>query len=325
MAEDFVNIGFVLTADFSLLAFTGFIDALRELDDHAPITKRRYCSWAVLGEQESSVRASCGVSLPSWRPYTDPESYDYIVVIGGRAKASVEERAIGFLQDAADANVRLIGVDTGTFVLARAGLMDGHVACVHWYHYHEYLEEFPHLRATCDQIFLDSDSRLTCAGGTCSIDLAAYLIAKIWGPVEASRVIALMGLEQMRGAQHHQAPYFAEAPIVHDPNVRRAIQLMETSCFSPQTIDQIANQLCISARQLERAFQRELGLPPQEFSRRLRLRRGHWLLSNTPRSIAQIAYDCGFADSSHFTRHFKRAFGTTPSLLRLAERARVSP
>lgn len=317
--EDVVTFGFVLTDDFSLLAFTGFIDALRELDDHGSFTRRQYCSWAVLGDPNAPVRSSCGVLITPWKPLAHAADYDYVVVVGGRTQARIDDAAVAFLRKAGAGTTKLIGIDTGTFVLARAGLMDGHLACVHWFHYQEYLQEFPHLRATSEEIFVDEGGRITCAGGTCSIDLAAYLIAKTWGPLEAARAIALMGLERMRSPQHHQAPFFTEAHIVHDPNVRRAIQIMETSCNGPLSVEEVASQLFISPRQLERAFQRTLGIAPNEFFRRQRLRHGHWLLSNTPRSVAQVANDCGFADSSHFSRHFKREFGITPSVIRVKD------
>ncbi len=308
--------GFILTSDFSLLAFSCFVEALRELEDHGELTGRRFCQWSVLGKSGTAVRSSCGIELSTSRPFEDPGAFDYVVVIGGRLEAQVSPAALRFLAKAAKIEKTIIAIDTGTFVVARAGLMKDRNFCLDWFHYREFKDEFPEMEASIYQIFLIDRNFISCAGGTWSTDLAAHLIASIWGDDEASRAISLMGLERMRSASHYQTPFFDGAPVVTDSKVRAAIQMIERNCSKPPTVAEIATRSGLSVRQLERRFHTAVGVKPGEFSRTLRLRFGHWLLLNSQRSIAQIAFDCGFSDQSHFTREMRRAFNSTPRILR---------
>jgi len=70
-----------------------------------------------------------------------------------------------------------------------------------------------------------------------------------------------------------------------------------------------------------RAFRQSTGMPPFRWLRSFRVERARDLLLNSQLALAQIAYDCGFADQSHFTRVFTAAVGATPGAWRRARRA----
>jgi AraC-like DNA-binding protein len=72
---------------------------------------------------------------------------------------------------------------------------------------------------------------------------------------------------------------------------------------------EMARTAGMSARAFERSFQREYGLPPQQYLKRLRIQTACRLLVDTRESIAAIAQRCGFADQSHLTREFRRVTG----------------
>jgi transcriptional regulator GlxA family with amidase domain len=323
-ANRLVRFGFILTEQFSLLAFTGFIDSLRKLEDHGKIVKRRYCDWSILGAAGQSVRSSCGIAITADAPMANAENYDFVVVVGGRPGALISSKTVSFLRQAAKRRATMIALDTGSFVLARHGFLDRIRICVHWYHYREFVELFPSLDATAGHIFIVDGARITCCGGTCTIDLAAHLIESIWGQREARRAITLMGLERTRSSSHFQTPFFDDLGAVRNARVRRAIQIMESRPNRPLSIQAIAKSLGTSTRQLERAFSDAVGKSPSEFSRQSRLHQGHWLLLNSARSVSQIAFDCGFSDSSHFTRFFQREFGVSPRQLRNLDRQNAS-
>lgn len=314
-----LRFAFILTEDFSLLAFSCFIEALRELEDHGHMTGRRFCCWEVIGSAGASFRSSCGVKVGASHDTRDADSFDHVVVVGGRWEAKTSSAAVGFLARAAFLAKTIVAIDTGTFVVARAGLMADRRFCLHWFHYREFADEFPQITASMDQIFIVDGNFVSCAGGTWSSDLASHLIAEIWGGEEASRAISLMGLERMRHASHYQAPFFEGSPMVRDTKVSAAIQMIERNCSNPPAVAEIAARVNLSIRQLERRFGTALGMTPAALSRTIRLRFGHWLVLNSTRSLAQIAFDCGFSDQSHFTREFVRCFNVTPGCLREME------
>jgi AraC-like DNA-binding protein len=74
----------------------------------------------------------------------------------------------------------------------------------------------------------------------------------------------------------------------------------------------LAAVLGVNRYQALRAFKRRYGVPPHAYQLSVKIARARWLLGEG-QTIARIAADCGFSDQSHFTRHFKRALGITPS------------
>ena len=78
------------------------------------------------------------------------------------------------------------------------------------------------------------------------------------------------------------------------------------------SIEELAQLTQRNQSYLIRAFQREVGLPPHVYLVQLRIEQAKKLLAQG-RQAAQVALEVGFADQSHFTRHFKRVVGLTPS------------
>jgi transcriptional regulator GlxA family with amidase domain len=95
--------------------------------------------------------------------------------------------------------------------------------------------------------------------------------------------------------------------------VARALLLMEQNLSRPLATDEIAQRINISKRQLERLFLADTGESLQKFYRKIRLSYALWLLQNTQRSITDIAQECGFADTAHFSRAFRSAFASRPT------------
>jgi transcriptional regulator GlxA family with amidase domain len=92
--------------------------------------------------------------------------------------------------------------------------------------------------------------------------------------------------------------------------------MMRQRIYEVGSIAGVASSIGTSERELNRLFRMHLAVPPLQYWRRMRLRSAKWMLLNSNRSIAQIAYECGFSDSSHLIHWFKREFQTTPSQMR---------
>src|SRR5262249_3325123 len=138
------------------------------------------CSWEVLGNEDELIVSSCGVHVKPWGEMSNPARFDYIVVVGGimHGGQKVIRGTNTFLRSAARAGVPLIGLCTGPFVLARAGLLKGYEACVSWFHKEEFADEFPDHSVNSSRLFIVDRDRITCAGGTSVVHLAAHLIER---------------------------------------------------------------------------------------------------------------------------------------------------
>ncbi len=167
------------------------------------------------------------------------------------------------------------------------------------------------MKATC----------LSCAGSTAAIDVGLYLVTRHCGRGKANQAVRHMMLQGMRPASLPQAHFYADLAAIADARVHQAVHFMEQRLDDPPSIDAIARYVGCSPRQLERAFAATLSASPAAFQRRLRLDYACWLLENSPRSITQIAFDCGFSDAAHFSREFRHMFDASPREFRTARAA----
>lgn len=309
-----LSIGIILAENFTLSAFSLFIDPIRLAADESDRSRPIQCRWSILSSRPEPVRASCGVSVGQTVRFPDPREFDYVAVIGGilHGGRQVDEATITYLQAAARAGVTLIGVCTGSFILCRAGLMEGRRVCVNWLHYQDFLDAFPGHAVSAERLFEADGDRITCAGGAGAADLATFLIERHIGRSAAQKSRQVLLFDSARGGEEAQ-PHPPVGDGVADPRVRRALLLMEQNLADPLPIAGIAARLGLSTRQLERVFHAALGRRPSALYRTLRLRYARWLLDNTNRSVTDIALDAGFSDCAHFSRQFKELHGFPPS------------
>ena len=319
-------VGFVLSPDFTILPFAGFIDALRHAADQRDRSRQIYCRWSCVAPEIEPVRSSCGFSITPDEHLGDPSRFDYVVVVGGLLPKCLELPAatFDFLRDAVARGVTVVGLCTGSFVMAEAGLMDGRRCGVHVSHRQELVDMFPEVVPVTDETFVVDQGRVTCPGGTAAIDLATTIIAHHCGRARALKALHALLVDRHRAAHHiPRRPYEAVASC-GDRRVRDAVVLMEQNIGQPFAIKELARRVGTTPRQLDRAFAVQADRAPAEFWRELRLVHGHWLLLNTERPVTRIAHECGFADCAHFTRWFKRRYGDTPRAFRADRLSRAA-
>jgi transcriptional regulator GlxA family with amidase domain len=323
-----LRVGFLLAPDFTLLAFSGFIDTLRLAADEGDRSRQRRCAWTVMGAGRQPVRASNGVVVAPDSELIDPAAFDYVVVVGGLLRGGPREPAslVDYLRRAADLGVPLIGLCNGSFILARAGLMKGRRTCVSWFHHQEFVAEFPDHPVDADRLFLIDGERITGAGGTSVIHLASHLVDLHCGAGHAAKGLRIMIEEEHRtGAAPQPAPLIGLNSAALDPRVRRAMLLMERRLAEPLSIAAIAGRVGTTPRHLGRLFRAETGVGPAGFLSRLRLDRARDQIEQTRRPFAAIAADCGFTDAAHLSRSVRATWAMTPTALRAGPSARSTP
>jgi transcriptional regulator GlxA family with amidase domain len=315
-----LSVAFVLLPEFTLSTFSGFVDALRIAADEVDRSRQLHCRWTILGPDRNAVRSSSGVEIAPWESFRDPAEFDYTIVVGGlvRGHNRIDKRTLTYLRQVDERGGSLIGVCTGSFALARAGLMKGYRCCVHWHHLQEFMTEFPEHRVEGHSVYVIDGKRITCAGGQSAVDVAVHLIERHCGRSLALKVTSAMVVEAARGPKHPQprpeTKWFHE---IKSGLVQRAILLMEQQSPAQRVeVADIAARLGVSMRTLVRAFQRTFDLSPSVFMRALRMAHGRWEILNTEKSVGWIASDYGFSDASHFTRLFRKYYGVTPVLAR---------
>lgn len=312
-----LRVGIVTLHDFTLLPFSGFIDVLRLATDEGDRSRQRACRWTVMSSDGREMRASCGNIVRPDRRFCDPREFDYVVVVGGLLHTGPQSDAAldKYLLDVADKGVKLVGLCTAVFTLIRLGLMSNRQCCVSWYHYWDLKKAFPDVTPIADRLFVVDGPLITCAGGTAAVDLAAWLVSRHVSQAAADKALHILLADRARPADAPQPHVVAGQPPV-DPRLERATALVEQNLADPPGVEKLAAAVGVSRRQLERIFRAKLGMSPWQYLLQRRLRQGHWLLTQTDRTVTDIAQECGFADASHFSRRMRKTFGATPRVLR---------
>lgn len=191
--------------------------------------------------------------------------------------------------------------------------MKGYQAVVHYEHLDSFLELFPDVIAAVGLYAIDRD-RLSCCGGVAAVDMALELIHQQHGMALANAAARYIFQERLRGGSEKQLSQTYE-PIGHIlPAVLRDVLLViEQNLEEVVPVPELANKAGISQRQLERLFQKHIGLTPKRYYLNVRLNRARALLTQTELTIAEIASACGFNSTEHFTRMYRRTFDIAPS------------
>jgi len=313
------SVAFLLLNEFTLFAFSGFVDALRLAGDDADNSQQKDCHWTIVAPNLQPIKANSGIEVLPWEVFPDPSQYDYLVVVGGRVEPQrrLDQKITRYLQKVAKHGNTIIGICTASFVMARTGIMQDRKCCVHWYHRNEFEQEFPTLTVDSDTVYVEDRNRITCPGGRAAVDVALLLIERHCSAVTARKVVSAMVIEQMRGERspqpHAESAWFGE---IANPLVRRAIAVMDQSLTKALSMEDIANRLQVSENTLYRVFSNACEVSPAKLFRAMRLAHAHWSLKKTALPISEIAHHFRFSDSSHFTRLHKSFYGISPSAVR---------
>ena len=317
-----VDTCFVLAPRFTLLPFAGFIDTLRHASDVADQSRQIDCRWSIITRDGGPAVSSCGATIDVLCGETDPETYDYCVVVGGLLPACLDvgEGVISFLHDSRERGAMLVGLCTGGFILAKAGLMGGRRCGIHLTHKPDLEAMFPDVEPSTEETFVVDDDIITCPGGTAAIDLATEIISRHFGRARALKGLRAMLVDRHRAAHHLPNRSYERLAMCGNAHIEKAIKLMEINIGTHKNIEELAHEIGVSMSQLDRLFAAHAGISPLQFWRKIRLEHAHWMICNTSRNMASVADECGFYDGTHFSKHFRRAFGETPLELRKRNR-----
>jgi transcriptional regulator GlxA family with amidase domain len=311
-----LRVGFILMNHFTLVPVAGLVDSLRFAADKSFRSRQIYCQWDWMTCNDQPIAASCGMPILPTKPLAQLELYDYIVLAGGLLDETRDPPAwlLDALRKVHAAGIPIIALCSGSFVLGKAGLLDGRRCAVHFTIREEFLQRFPRATALIDKSFVDDEGIITCPGGT-AIDLAAGMIRRHCGEIRAQKglkyLLADSAIEQAPERESGNEPH-----VYQDEIVRKAIAFMRSNLGSAATLSEVAEHAGTSPRQLHRAFLSNTNDAPANYWRKLRLEYARKQLADTSRNVTTIALESGFSDASHFILWFRKQYGETPSVYR---------
>lgn len=300
---------FVLLDRFTMLSFSCAIEPLR-LANY--VAGKQLYTWVLAGEGGGEVTCSNGATFKLDMSLEDVDREDTILVCGGiDIQRATTKPVLNWLRREARRGNVIGGMCTGAYALAKAGLLDGKKATIHWENQDGFLEEFEQVKLT-KSVFVMDGNRLTTAGGTSSIDMVLKLIATDHGQDLANTVADQLVYSTIRTDQDTQRLSIPTRIGVRHPKLSQVIQMMEGNIEDPLSPADLADQVDMSTRQLERLFRRYLNRSPKRYYMELRLGKARNLLMQTDMSVINVALACGFASPSHFSKCYRSHYNTTP-------------
>lgn len=308
MDRELKDIAFVLLPKFSMIALMCALEPLRLANRFRPGS----FAWRFLSVDGEDVRASNDIPVSAQSRLAASPPPDLAVICASyEPERHLGPAVLGPVRALARKGTMLAGLDTGPFILAEAGLLDGHRAAVHWESRAGFAESYPAVETTSASYEIDR-GRITCAGGAASIDMMLDVIERHHG-----RDLAVAIADQL---VHLRFAYGGDARLparvrlqIGNPRIGRIVEAMESHIESPLASDQLAAVGGLSVRHMERLFRTHLGASPSLVYQRIRLDSAERLLRYSTVSVLDAAVACGFRSHAHFTRAYKARFGAPPS------------
>lgn len=302
--------GFLLVPGFTLIGFSSAVEPLRMAN---LASDRKLFRWSTISLDGAPVQASNGVPIQPDHALDQAPAFDAVFVCGSNPiPPRIEPRCLSWLRHRARQGTVLGGICTGSYWLARAGLLNGYRCTLHWEDTERLLTDFPDIIVSKRIYEIDRD-RYTCSGGIAPVDLMVAIIGLRTGSHEiAAKVAELMVCERIRSTQDPQRIPLRQQLGTSQPKLTEVVTLMENNLEEPLTKEELAQFIRVSVRQLERLFQEHLKCTPNAYYLELRLRRARQLLLGSEQPIIDVAAACGFVSVTHFTHRYRDYFGTTP-------------
>lgn len=289
------------------------LSAIEPLRAANAILGKNIFNWELLHEEDQPVNASNDLTLLEGRrisPQYIPKNL--FVCSSQKPEKDAHPDTIKWLKTVARSDACLGAIDTGSYLLAEAQLIQNRSVTLHWQAAPAFMEEYPSAKVS-NEIFELEKNLVTCAGGTASLDMMLSLIQKIMGRELALKICDQFITKGIRDKSDKQRIDIASRLNLHHPRMLKVISLMEQNIEEPLSTNQLSEQSHISIRQLQRLFKTHFNKSPTCYYLELRLQRAKQLLKESPLSIAEVSIACGFNSTPHFTTSYKNHFDICPS------------
>lgn len=297
---------FLLTEGYSQMSLTLMLEILREAN--RILGDERYM--IALVADDARVRAVnpevCSLAEIDGRA----ESAVLALVGGSSVITGCSERVAAFIRQQQRRGACLMAVEGGVGVLGALGMLRGRSVSCHVGHQRYLADLYPEVSLNTN-LFSVSDGVYSCAGGVATVDMLFDLVER-FTPSVYEELCVRLAVDQPRSGTVAQRNVVQRRYSGLGQGLVDAIELMEANIDEVLSITEIADHCGISKRQLERLFKKHLAQSPSQFYLQLRLKRARNRILNSTSPVLDVAYSCGFAAPTHFSRCYKAFFGISP-------------
>ena len=302
------NLGILLIEGYPIIPFSCVVDSLRSANR---LSGEPLYRWEYFAPHDEPVAASCGITVPT-RPLAEARDLTTLVIVAPNTAQHFDDAAtLKRLRSLDRQGVNLGSASSGSFILARAGLLDNRRCTIHWENIPVFKELYPHLDVAFT-LYEIAAGRFTCSGGTAALDMMLKLIENRSGRELAQQISRQYHHDRIRSEIDSQQMADRMDLAMHAPKLIDVIRLMESNIETPLPLPVIAKRCKLSLRQIERLFHKYRNVTPSQYYLSLRLMHAKQLLLNTNQSVMDISIATGFETQSYFTACYRKHFGSSP-------------
>lgn len=262
------------------------------------------------------LRTASGIRLLTDAAWAQCSGIDTLLVAGGPVAEHAPQALVDWLRETAPRVRRVGSICSGTFILARAGLLEGRRATTHWLKVEQLRAFSPNITVLGDALHVKDGPVYSSAGVTAGIDLALALLEEDFGRELALNVARLLVLYLKRPGGQSQFSTALLAQFQEGGTLAPTIQWLRENHHRPLRNEDLAEHAAMSPRNFARVFKRETGSTPAHFIEGIRLEAAVKRLEESTQALETTARECGFQSCEHFRLAFARRFGITPSQYR---------
>ena len=298
-----------LLPEVSLLSLAAVMEPMRGANR---VAGRALFHWRLLSPDGEASESSSGLPLAVSGP-VDPETEaDAVISLASFEVQAYSDALSPALRRVARRGKALGGVEAGSWLLARAGLLAGKRATTHWEDLEAFADAHPEIDLRPDRYVVDG-RLFTTGGASPALDMMLHLVRARYGYAIALDVASLFIYDQAHQGDDPQPQVSLGRLGWREPRLREAVALMEGRLDAPQPISEIAKMVGCSERRLAELFQNRLGTAPYAYYLTLRLNSGRRLAIDSALTMTEIADATGFGSASAFARAFRGRFGESPT------------
>ena len=280
-------------------------------------------SYSVCTLDNNPVEASNEIAIVPDIDVEDVPNAAVIVVVSGEgADMRPNPALIAKLRHWARNAHQIWALSSGVVRLAQTGLIDDCKVAAHWQDVPYLKENHPKVKVSTS-LFVSTERHPTCSGGGAAADLMLSFVVSNATAGLAEEIASRLIIDGVRSGRMRQS-FPAELRFTtSNKRIFSAIQLMDANRFDALPLHEVAAQVGISQRQLERLFRAEFRKTPAAVYLELRLDEARQEVLAGHRALIDIALDYGFQPAT-FGKVYRRAFGTLPSADRQQRTENVS-
>jgi len=302
------EIGILVTPGFSMLAYFAIIEPIRLANQ---LIGQQFYRWSTYSGSGGPVRASCGMTVATECSASAVAIPGCVFVVAGFDPwPQTDNRLKAWLRNVDRRGAILGAVDTGAFLLASAGLLDGVATTLHWESAVAFGELFPDIPLS-ERLFILHARRWLCPGGSAAVDMMLELLEREHGAGLCAGIESRLMHKRRRDELLPDQMLLAQPPS-QDEGLAHVIQMMEAHVEEPIRISALAERAALSQRSLERKCRHAFGRTPAQVYLDVRLERARRILRHSDLSVRDVAVSCGFTSIPYFCRAYKAHYGVAP-------------